>query len=161
MTTVSAAKHGLSLPASAWHRVRRVQLIRREIRESLPSTAVALLLQGAEFVFEGAPELGASAERGRVHASVMVTIDLLRARAAYRESPDHYTALRVATLMRDHPVLREQLLARVRPYLSRLLADQETFSVWLDFDVRAEGCRIFVDADATGVVGEKVGSSCR
>lgn len=149
------------LPPSPWLRVRRVALIRREIREYVPATTVQLLLQGAEFVIEGAPELGRAGTPGRAYATLMVTIDLRRSEAAYRERPDFSTAHRVAGLLAGHPVLHERLELRLRDHLAGLLGRAPgAVRVGLEFTVCARGSSILIDADACGELDSKVGSSC-
>lgn len=138
------------LPAPPWLRVRKVALIRREIREYLPPGAIDLLLAGAAEVIEGAPELGRTAGKGWVYATAMVTIDLQRSRAAVREGADAGTAGRVAELLRDHAHLRARLIERVRPRLAALAGlVPEAIDVTLDFGVRARGTLLLIDADAS------------
>lgn len=146
--------------------MRRVQLIRREIRESVPPAAVELLLSGADHVIEGGAELerdsradgpsgpsSAQAGAGRVYASLMTSIDLSACAEAFREPPDAATAQRVAELMADAEVVRQKLSARVRPHLAELAqTDPDSLEISLDFEIRVEGHHIFIDSDAVGVV---------
>lgn len=145
--------------------MRRVQLIRREIRESVPPAAVELLLSGADHVIEGGTELdrdpsaelrpgrsSGGAGAGRVYASLMTTIDLMASAKAFREPPDAATAQRVAELMADTDIVRQKLIARVRPHLAELAqTDPQSLEISLDFEIRVEGHHIFIDSDAVGV----------
>lgn len=152
--TPKTSKPGSSpLLRPPWSRVHRVQLIRREIREYLPSTTVELLLSAGEHVVEGSAELvpGGSTS-GRVYATAMVTIDLRACAGAFREPADAATAERVAELLRGHAELEQRLVARVRPKLAELagIDDPKKLQISLDAEVRAEGTRIYVDADVMG-----------
>lgn len=130
-----------------WSRVRRVQLIRREIREYLPASAIELLLSAAEHVVEGGVESDAD-DGAPVYASFMTTIDLEVAAEAFREPADAATAQRVAELMHDHKVVRAKLTARAQAAVAELAGvDPERLGISLDYHVRAEGHRVFLDAD--------------
>jgi len=130
--------------------VRRVQLIRREIREYLPASAVELLLCAAEHVVEGGVEDDAGPQ-GEIYASLMTTIDLEVAADAFREPADAATAQRLAELMRDHEAVRSKLTGRARSALADLTgADSASLEISLDYEIRAQGNRIFVDADVMG-----------
>ena len=130
--------------------MHRVQLIRREIREYLPSTTVELLLSAGEHVVEGGLEVGG--ESGRVYATAMVTIDLSACADAFREPADAATAERVAELLGGHAELKPRLTARVRPRLAELaeIDDPKKLRISLEAEVRAEGTTIYVDADVMG-----------
>lgn len=147
------------LSPAPWLRVRRVALIHREIREFVPASTVELLLQGAELVVEGAPELGTVGAQRRAFASLMVTLDLRRNQAAFREPPDSATAHRVADLLVGHPDLHARLESRLRTHLAALLAQPpDRLGVSCEFTVQARGCCIYIDADACGQALEEVGS---
>lgn len=168
----SAEADGLVDPP--WSRVRRVQLIRREIRESVPPAAIELLLSGADHVVEGGTELekpapgslpdlsrpgnpdrprASGVARRRVYASLMTTIDLSGAAETFREPADAATAERVAELLRDDETLREKLIARMRPHLAELASmPGDALEISLDYEIRADGPRILIDADAAGIV---------
>jgi len=134
-------------------------LIRREIREFVPAATIELLLQGAEIVVEGAPELGGADAERRAFASVMVTLDLRRNQAAFHELPDSATAHRLAALLTGHPDLHARLEQRLRAHLASLLGcPAAALDVSCEFTVRARGCCIDIDADACGQALEEVGS---
>jgi len=118
---------------------------------------VELLLQSGTEVFEGAPELGgATSDKGSVFATVMLTIDLRKSAAAYRERPDAATASRVAELLADHPDLRSKLTERVRsPVAQMLRVSEQSVAIALDVSVRAQGPSILIDADVTGSILER------
>jgi hypothetical protein len=88
--------------------VHRIRLIRREIKESLSAGALDLLLEHAELVVEGSGEIGSPAAEGhaRVYATVMLTIDLSRSAAGFREPAEAATAERDAELMRETTAVR-------------------------------------------------------
>jgi hypothetical protein len=136
-----------------WSRVHRVQLIRREIREYLPSTTVELLLSAGEHVVEGSAELApGGVSSGRVYATAMVTIDLRACAGAFREPADAATAERVAELLAGHAELHQRLVARVGPRLAEIagIDDPKELLISLETEVRAEGTTIYVDADVMG-----------
>jgi hypothetical protein len=135
-----------------WSRVRRVGLIRREIREYLPASTIELLLSAADHVFEGAgDQLGrgeAASRPASIYASLMATIDLAMAADAFREPADAATAQRVAELMEDHDAVREKLAVRARAALAeRGAPDPDRLEISLQYEVRARGNEIFIDAD--------------
>lgn len=135
----------------AWPRVRRIPLIRREIRESLSDNALELLFRGAELIVEGDPELGE-----RAYATVMATLDLSARAALLREPPDEATAERVAELMRGSPGVRERMTALARPRLAELYGvDPRGFAIELLPAVRVEGAKILIDGDV--VVSARAG----
>lgn len=141
-----------------WQRVRQVPLIRREIREFVPPSTIELLLQGADQVVEGAPEMVRPRGGGkavRIYATCMMTIDLQRLSALFREPADTSTAARLAEHLDGHPDLRRKLEDRLRPHLARLGAVAEAaLTIDLDFTVRAQGRSLLIDADASATAGE-------
>ena len=136
--------------------MQRIQLIRREVRESLSSGALDLLLAQAELVVEGSGEIASRgpaspSARGseRVYATVMWTIDLGRVADRFREPADAATAERVAKLMRAEPTLRERLVALARPRLAALAGvAEDALEISIEPNVRADGVHVLVDGDA-------------
>jgi hypothetical protein len=153
-----------------WPRVRRIPLIRREIRESLSDNALELLFCSAELLVEGDRDLeaGRLADSERAYATVMVTLDLTHCATFLRERADEATAERVAELMRGSASVRRRLIELARPKLAQLVdAPPRSLRIELLPVVRVAGARILIDGDAvvsqasTGrarrqAVGEKV-----
>ncbi len=141
---------GLQQPP--WSRVRRVQLIRREVREYLPAGTIELLLNAGELVVEGSPELAASGARRRVFATAMVTIDLREIRDMFRERADAATAERLAELLDGHAELPARLVDRVRAHVLRLggLSADPPMEISMETEVRADGSLLLIDADVMG-----------
>ncbi len=139
-----------SLPAPPWLHVQRIPLIRREVVESLSSSALELLWSRAEVVVEGDGELDTQRPGQRFYASVMVTIDLADCAMHVREPSDAATALRLAELLvAGSDAVRKKLLTIVRPELSRLCGQSiARQKIHLDHDLRAEGSRVLIDGDA-------------
>jgi hypothetical protein len=134
------------LLGSAWPRVRRIPLIRQEVRESLSTSALDLLFQGAEMIVEGAR---GTHEEGRGYATVMVTVDLARAAALLRERADEATAERVTELMRGSAVVRRRLIDMARPRLAAMFeVAARSMRVELLPVVRFSGTKILIDGDA-------------
>jgi hypothetical protein len=106
-----------------WPRVRRIPLIRREVRETLSDNALELLFGSAELLIEGERDLesGRGQDGDRVYATVMVTLDLTRCASLLREPADEATAERVAELMRGSAAVRRQLIELARPKLAELV----------------------------------------
>ncbi|MEE9386052.1 MAG: hypothetical protein V3V08_21790, partial [Nannocystaceae bacterium] len=74
-STDTPRTHGgarVELPAPRWSRVRRLQLIHREVKESLASASLEALFTYSEQVSEG----GLDGGRSGAYVTVMVTIDL-------------------------------------------------------------------------------------
>ncbi len=139
-----------ALPAPGWARVHRVQLIRREVREYLSPAALEVLLEGAEHVVEGAAD-AAGPSGSRYYATVMVTIDLRRRAAWFREPADEATAERVAELLQDSPGVRQKLAEVARVELARLAdVDPASLDILLDHQVRVDGTTILIDLDVAG-----------
>lgn len=121
-----------------------------------------MLFSAAEQVVEGSPELAGTrrnadaqrtpgARQRRVYATVMVTIDLRACSAYFRERSDDATAERVAELMQDNEGVLDKLVTLARPRLAELAAVAASgLEISLDFQVRADGCRVLIDADAMG-----------
>lgn len=141
--------------------MQRIRLIRREVRESLSSGALDLLLAQAELVVEGSGEIAAPSssapgsarargpEADRVYATVMWTIDLARVADRFREPADAATAERVAELMRAEPTLRPRLVALARPKLAALAGvAEDALEITVEPHVRADGVLVLVDGDA-------------
>jgi len=131
--------------------VRRIPLIRREVRESLSNSALEILFCSAELLVEGDRDLdcASSFESGRAYATVMLTLDLLRSAPLLRERPDEATAERVAELMRGCAGVRERVIELARPQLAALFeADPATLRVELLPVIRIAGARILIDGDA-------------
>lgn len=139
-----------ALLGPSWPRVRRIPLIRREVRESLSDSALEILFAEAELLVEGDHELGArDLACGRVYATVMLTVDLSRSAALLRERPDEATAERVAELMRGSPGVRRRVSELARPRLAELFgADPRSLRIELLPSVRTSGVRILIDGDA-------------
>jgi hypothetical protein len=135
--------------------VSRIQLIRREIREALPPSALEVLFAHAKHVVEGSPELGSpeTTSGQRVYATVMVTIDLRDCAQVFREPPDAATAQRVAELLADGRHARSRLAKLARPELARLAGvTGDNLELVLEHDVRSEGTTILIDVDAMATV---------
>lgn len=136
--------------------MRRVQLIRREIREVLSPPAIELLFEHAELVVEGGEELGGRrAGERRVFATVMVTIDLARCAGLVREPADAATARRVSELMQAEPRVHERLRSLATRELARLAgAAPEALVVAVEASVRVEGVVVLVDIDAMATLAK-------
>ena len=140
-----------------WTRVRRVALIRREIREYLPPSAVEVLLSEGDTVIEGATEVaGGTRVSDRLFASVMITADLASLEDRFRDRADAATAARVAELLAEHPALAARIEVRVRARIAELAgrADAESWGVTVMPQVRAEGTSILIDADVVAAPDE-------
>lgn len=137
--------------------MRRLQLIRREIREALAPSALELLFEHAELVVEGGEELGGRrAEDRRVFATVMVTIDLTRCAGQVREPADEVTARRVAELMEAEPRVHQRLRSLAARELARLCgAAPEELAVAVESTLRAEGTTVLVDVDAMATLARR------
>lgn len=133
-----------------WPRVRRIPLIRREVRESLSDNALELLFGSAELLIEGDRELAVErlSDAERAYATVMVTLDLTTCANLLREPADEATAERVAELMRGSASVRRQLIELARPKLAELVdAPPRALRIELLPAVRVAGARILIDGD--------------
>jgi len=145
------------LGAAPWARVRRVQLIRREIREALSPSALEVLFDHAELVVEGGEELGGrrTGDR-RLFATVMITIDLGHCAGQVREPADEATARRVAELMEAEPRVHERLQSLAARELARLgSAEPEELSVTVEAAFRVEGTAMLIDVDAMATLARR------
>lgn len=145
------------LGAAPWAKVRRIQLIRREIREVLSPSALEVLFDHAELVVEGGEELGGQrAGDRRVFATVMVTLDLARCAGQVREPADEATARRVAELMEVEPRVHERLRSLAARELARLGgAEPEEITVAVETSLRAEGTAVLIDVDAMATLARR------
>ncbi len=136
-----------------WTRVRKVALIRREIREYLPTSTVEVLLSEGETMVEGGAEVVREGASSRVFATVMITADLAALADRFRDRADAATARRVAELLEDHPDLPPKLAARVRPRLPDLAGGTagKNWEITVVPQVRAEGTAVMIDADVVAV----------
>ena len=118
---------------------QRVPLIEREITEKLGAAALELLFADAERISEG------SIHQGRYFGSTMLTIDL--AKLANRLRVDHDNRIDTYTVMlaEDARVTRRIHRLAERDATSRANAPLSKVSV--EVRVRADGQRIFLDAD--------------
>lgn len=139
----------VTLPESGWVRVKKVQLIRREVREVLSPSALEVLWKHGEHVIEGGPEVGGRGPARRFYATVMVTVDLRRCAAYFSEPADVATAERLSELMLGSARVRQKLIALARPELARLAGvAADLLHVEIDHHVRSEGTQVFIDGDA-------------
>lgn len=144
------------LGAAPWAKVRRVQLIRREIREVLSPSALEVLFDHAELVVEGGEEVGGRGAGGRVFATVMITIDLCRCAGQVREPADEATARRVAELMEADPRVHERLRTLAARELARLGgAPPEEITVAVESAFRVEGTTVLIDVDAMATLARR------
>jgi hypothetical protein len=143
-----AAALSRALLGPMWLRVRRIPLIRREVRESLSDNALELLFGSAELLVEG--ERDGQGQADRAYATVMVTLDLARCASVLREPADEATAERVAELMRGSASVRRQLIELARPKLAELVGEARERMVRIELlpVVRVSGARILIDGDA-------------
>jgi hypothetical protein len=147
----SAAALARELLTPGWPRVKRIPLIRREIRESLSDNALEILFCAAELLVEGARDLepGQLTDDRRAYATVMVTIDLAHSAALLRERADEATAERVAELMRGSNAVRRRLIELARPKLAKLVdAPARSLRIELLPAIRTADARILIDGDA-------------
>lgn len=141
------------LPAPTWARVQRVQLIRREIREYLPGSALDLLFSRADVVVEGDADHSRGGGDGRYYATIMVKIPLADLAPQVREPADAATAERVAELLMGDPRVRDRLVALARPRLSRLMGvGAAGLRIASEHIVRVEGVTLHLDGDLTATV---------
>jgi hypothetical protein len=139
------------LPDAGWASVQKVQLIRREIRETLSPSALEVLWRHGEHVIEGGRELGhgGGAAGRRFYATVMVTFDLRRCAAYFREPADVATAERLAELLIGSPRVKTKLIALARAELARLAQVPDSqLHIEMDHHARAEGTQVLIDGDA-------------
>jgi len=138
------------LPEPRWASVQKVQLIRREIRETLSPSALEVLWRHGEHVIEGGGELGrGGAAARRFYATVMVTFDLRRCAAYFREPADVATAERLAELLIGSPRVKTKLIALAREELARLAqVPGSQLHIEMDHHARAEGTQVLIDGDA-------------
>jgi hypothetical protein len=166
--------------------VRRIPLIRREVRESLSPSALELLFAGAELIVEGDRDLARRARNeDRGYATVMVTIDLASRGSApegpsrgsapegpsrgsapegpsvadlMREPADVATAERVAELMRGSALVRRRLIELARPRLADMFGQAaRSLRIELLPVVRVSGARILIDGDAVVMLRRAAG----
>jgi len=139
------------LPEPGWASVQKVQLIRREIRETLSPSALEVLWRHGEHVIEGGGELGSvpGGAGRRFYATVMVTFDLRRCAAYFREPADVATAERLAELLIGSPRVKTKLIALARAELARLAQVPDSqLHIEMDHHARAEGTLVLIDGDA-------------
>ncbi|MCR9159746.1 MAG: hypothetical protein ACE37F_05310 [Nannocystaceae bacterium] len=136
-----------------WTRVRKVALIRREVREYLPASTVEVLLSEGETVVEGGAEVVRDGASSRVFATLMITADLAALSGRFRDRPDAATASRVADLLDGHPDLEPKLIARARARLPELAGPKGAaqWTITVEPQVRAQGSSIMIDADVVAV----------
>lgn len=134
------------LAAPRWAKVEKIRLIRREVRETLGTGAIDLLLARADVVVEGDR---APAHDGRVYATVMITIDLKRHVDDVRDPADAATAERLAELLAGADALRDRMRRMASAHLSTITARAEDeLEISLEISVRHEATRVLIDGDA-------------
>lgn len=128
-----------------WSRVRRVPLIRREIREFLSPNALEILFDAADALVE----CGLDSDGTAVYATVMVTMDLARVAELIREPADAATAKRLADLLGRDRAVGERLGLLARPYLCEAAERSIPHErIEIEHTARSEGDRLLVDGDA-------------
>jgi len=132
-----------------------VNLIRREVRESLSPNALEILFSRAELVVESGDDPSGEV----VYATVMATFDLARCADLVREPADAATALRLSELLMNDRRVARRLVALARPYLCEAAEQSVPASaVAMDFKVRVEDERVLIDGDAMVSLRELRGS---
>lgn len=131
------------LPPGPWAKVRRLELIRRQVRETIPAATLELLLERAAVELAG-PFEPDDPEPGWVG----LTLELAGCRDALRGPIDPFTVERVAELLCADPTFFELLERRLR----RALGAQGRplpagASARLQPRVQAEGTTLRVQAE--------------
>ena len=130
-------------------RVRRVQLIRREVREYLSRSALEILFAHAEWVAEGAGDLEAVDPPGIAYATVMATIDLVHCHLLLREPADAATAARIAELLAECAQVPRRLEDLAGEDLARIAGlPRAALATTIEHHTRSEGTRVLIDGDA-------------
>ena len=95
------------------------------------------------------PLASSGAAGRRFYATVMVTFDLRRCAAYFREPADVATAERLAELLIGSPRVKTKLIALARPELARLAQVPDAqLHIEMDHHARAEGTQVLIDGDA-------------
>lgn len=138
-----------TLPAPSWARVQRVQLIRREIREYLPTSALELLFSQADVVVEG----DADSSRGGgdcYYATIMVRVSLADLGDRVRERADEATAHRLAELLDGDARVRDRLVELATPRVAEMLGTAAgDLRIALEPAIRVDGVAVQLDGDLT------------
>jgi hypothetical protein len=124
--------------------VRRLALVRREIRERISATGLELLLRAASRISEGR-----IAADGRYYGSTMLTLDLGLASGQVRDVCDIATAVRLAQLLEGDAAALAQVRRLVVEEASRV-ARRPLGELELEIRLRVEGSKIFIDVDVEG-----------
>lgn len=131
-----------------WSKVRRLSLIRREVRESLSPEALRLIFHHAEVMVEGsveqAPRFGP-----RVYATVMLTVDLEGLGTQLDEVIDELTTLKISELIRRDPRVHREIARLACRHVHGRDLDLSALGPYeIDIRTTAEGSRVLIDGDA-------------
>ena len=162
-TSIHMARHGLtesSAPAAGssarpkrveqplllrpMARARRIAMFEREVRERLSRAALDAMLDRAEVISEGqrAVRNGVDTYLG----STMVTVDLENLEPVVREHGDAGTAKRLTTLLRADGTIKARMDALAGREVFRVTQTRPK-GVRTEIQIRAQGSRVFIDAD--------------
>lgn len=121
--------------------------------------AIEVIFDRADLVVEGGEELGGRrADDRRIYATVMVTIDLSRSAAHFREPADEATARRVAELMEAEPRVQRRLHTLAAREAARLAdAEPESLMLTTETGIRVDGTSVLVDIDVTATLARRRG----
>jgi hypothetical protein len=124
--------------------VRRLALVRREIRERISATGLELLLRAASRISEGR-----IAADGRYYGSTMLTLDLGLTCGQVRDVCDVGTATRLAQLLEGDAAALAQVRRLVLEEATRV-ARRPLGELELEIRLRVEASTIFIDVDVEG-----------
>ena len=125
-------------------RALRIAMFEREVRERLSRAALDAILDRAEVISEGqrAERSGKDSYLG----STMVTVDLDSMQATLREHGDAGTAQRLAALLRADLTIKARMDALACREVLRVTSTRPK-GVRTEIQIRAQGSRVFIDAD--------------
>jgi hypothetical protein len=145
-----ARSHAGAGPRKPMAKAARVTLFEREVRERLSSSAVEILLDGAEVLSEG--QRVRALRGGEVfYGSTMLTIDIARAAELVRDRCDDDNARRVSAMMAADPRVGNRLREVAEREATRL-AGVTVRAHATDVRFRTTGTTILVDIDLEGVL---------
>ena len=125
-------------------RALRIAMFEREVRERLSRAALDAMLDRADVISEGQ-----RAERGGKDSflgSTMVTVDLDSLGPVLREHGDAGTAQRLAALLRADGTIKARMDALACREVFRV-TQKRPKGVRTEIQIRAQGSRVFIDAD--------------
>lgn len=139
-----ALERPAAVPLRPMARAARIAIFEREVRERLSRAAIEVLLARADVLSEG--QRLTRGGRPLFEGSTMLTLDLSRTSALFRESGDPATARRLAAMLAKDTWARNRVRQLATKEAERL-SHTKVREVSAEMRVSSKGAKVLIDVD--------------